>query len=70
VDLEQLAPERALVRVGPSILVLELEAEAGGDALDGFGEIQAFAGHHQLEGVAALLGAEAVPETRLRVDLE
>ena len=70
VDLEELAAERFLVLAVAAGLVVELEAEAGGDAFDGLREVEPFAGHDQFEGVAALLGGEAIPEAGLGVDLE
>jgi len=70
VDLEELATERFLVLAVAAGLVVEFEAESGGDAFDGFREVEAFAGHDQFEGVAALLGGEAIPEAGLGVDFE
>ena len=69
-DFQELSAERLLTLPVATALILELKAETRCDTLDGFREVQAFAIHDELKGVAALLRAEAIPQPSLWVHFE
>src|SRR5690606_5282826 len=56
--------------VVPALLVAQGDAGLGGEALDGLGEGEVVDLHHERDGVAALLAAEAVEEALGGADLE
>lgn len=71
VGLDQADAFAALVgRVVAALLVAQGDLGLGCEALDGLGEGEVVDLHHEREGVAALLAAEAVEETLAGADLE
>jgi hypothetical protein len=71
VRLDQTDPLAALVGgVVPALLVAQGDAGLGGQALDRLREREVVDLHHERDGVAALLAAEAVEESLARADLE
>ncbi len=71
VGLDQADALAALVRrVVPALLVAQRDAGLAGQALDRLREGEVVDLHHERDGVAALLAAEAVEEPLARTDLE
>lgn len=71
VRLDQTDALAALVGgVVPALLVAQGDAGLGGEALDRLGEGEVVDLHHERDGVAALLAAEAVEEALAGADLE
>lgn len=56
--------------VVPALLVTQGDAGLGGEALDRLGEREVVDLHHERDGVAALLAAEAVEQSLAGADLE